>query len=116
MRNKIVSVLSLISLTIILAMMNFTTPTAAGPFGVLVFFVAVYLFVLGIVTAVARLFKRIFGKSKSLNDKDYLYVAVISFGPIILLLLQSFGTVNIGTMILTVFFVGLACFLINKRS
>ena len=50
-----------------------------------------------------------------MGRKHYLYAAVLAFGPIMLLLAQSLGSVSFLTVGLMVIFVFLACFLISKK-
>ena len=114
MFNRLMFLLSLVAIIVILAMINFTTPTGVGPLGVLVFFVMVYIIVFGIVNFVVGLFSKASGKKQG-RRKDRYYAAMISFGPIMLLLVQSFGSLNIITGAMVVFFVALGCFVIYKR-
>jgi len=117
MRNKIIPILSLVALFILLFMLNFTSPTDVGVFGVLVFFTMIFTLVYGIVFSVVKIFQRILNpKNFVVNFKTYLYSAIISFGPIILLLMQAFQSINLLTVFLTGLFVFLGCFLVNKRA
>lgn len=95
-------------------MLNFTTPTGVGPLGVLVFFVAIYVLTFGIFTFIVRMFSRILGRKP--GRKQYFYSVVLAFGPIMLLLAQSLGSISFLTVGLVVVFEFLACFLIKKRS
>ena len=115
MRDRIVTILSLVALIVILAMLNFTTPVDVGPLGVLVFFVAVYLLMLGITIAVIKLFRKILKKRGKLDNKGYLYAGAIAFGPIILLLMRAINTNSWLSIFAAIIFVGLACFLVKKR-
>lgn len=105
---------SLIAVIIILAMINLTTPTEIGPLGVLVFFTMVYLVVFGIVNLMVIGFRKMMGK-RDRTRKEHYYAAVIAFGPVMMLLIQSFGVLNIATATMTVIFILLGCFVINKR-
>ena len=106
--------LSLVSVIIILAMINLTTPTGVGPLGVLVFFTMIYIAVYGVVNLMVAAFMKASGK-KNGERKNRFYAAMISFGPIMLLLVQSFGSLNIVTILMVIVFVMLGCFVINKR-
>jgi len=114
MFNRLMFLFSLVAVVVILAMMNFTTPTDVGPLGVLVFFVMVYVIVFGIVNLLVGLFSKASGKKQG-KRKDRYFAAMISFGPIMLLLVQSFGSLNIITGAGVIFFVALGCFVIKKR-
>jgi hypothetical protein len=116
MRNHIFIALGIIALVILLVMLNFTTPTTVGPFGVLVFFTTVYLLFFCVFLGLWRIFRRMLGKKGELKRKDYICVGVIAFAPIMLLLMQSFGSANIFTFIGVGIFVFLGCFLVIKRA
>lgn len=114
MSKRLIPVLSLLAAILLLVMLNFTTPTGIGPFGVLVFFVAVYVIMLGVAQMLVRMVAKMM--KRNLAQREYLYSAVIAFGPIMLLLAQSLGSLSLTTVGLTVVFVALACFLIGKRA
>lgn len=114
MFNRLISFASLIAVVIILAMINLTTPTEVGPLGVLVFFIMVYLVVLGVVNLLVIFFRRMMGH-KERTRKEHYFAAMIAFGPVMLLLIQSFGVLNIATIAMTIMFVVLGCFVISKR-
>lgn len=117
MRNKIIPFLSLVALFILLFMLNFTNPTEVGVFGVLVFFTMIFVLIFGIVFSIVKVFQKILNpKNFVVNSKTFFYTGIISFGPIILLLMQSFQSLNLLTVFLTGVFVFLGCFLVNKRA
>ena len=97
-------------------MLNYTSPTEIGPFGVLLFFTTLYIATFGVVTFIMRLFYRSAFKKSVFRGKDYLFSAVLSFGPIMLLMARSFRAINIWTVSLIVIFLVLAEFLVVKRT
>lgn len=99
---------------IILAMINLTTPTGVGPLGVLVFFTMIYIAIYGVINLMVVAFMKASGK-KNGERKNRFLAAMISFGPIMLLLVQSFGSLNVITLLMVIVFVVLGCFVINKR-
>lgn len=113
--NRIVYWISIIGLAALILMLNLTTPTEIGPLGVLLFFTTLYLVIFGVITALFQAFLRIALKKDTLKNKDYLYTAVLSFGPIMLLMARSFGAVNLWTVGLIALFLALAEFLVYKR-
>ena len=113
--NRIVYITSIIGLAVLIMMLIFTSPTDIGPFGVLLFFTTIYVVVFGIVTFLVQAFQRIAFKKTTFKNKDYLYSAVLAFGPIMLLMAHSFGAVNLWTVMLICIFLGLAEFLVYKR-
>lgn len=115
-RKRIMSIVSFIGLAAMILMLFFTSPTEIGPLGVLLFFTTLYISVFGVISFLMQIFfKLAFGK-ETLSGKDYLYSAVISFGPIMLLMARSFGTINFWTIGLITLFLILASFLVAKRT
>lgn len=114
MPKHLIPVLSLTAVAVLLAMLNFTTPTGVGPLGVLVFFVAIYLLMFGIANLLVGIFMKLLGRNK--GRRRYLYSAILAFGPIMLLLAQSLGSISPLTVGLTLVFVILGCFLVAKRA
>ena len=114
MPKHLVPVMSLLAAVILLVMLNFTTPAGVGPFGVLVFFTTFYILMFGVALALVRFFARL--TRSQLGKKEYVYGAVVAFGPIMLLLAQSLGSMSPLTVGLTVVFVLLGCFLVSKRG
>lgn len=60
-------------------------------------------------------FLKIAFKKSNPKNKDYLYAAVLAFGPIMLLMARSFGAISVWTIGLIVLFLILAEFLVVKR-
>lgn len=114
MPKHLIPVLSLLAAVVLLLMLNFTTPAGVGAFGVLIFFIACYIVVLGISLMLVGVFTKILGKT--MGKRSYLYAAVIAFGPIMLLLVQSLGALNPLTVGIIVLLVFVVCFLINKTG
>ncbi len=112
MPKHLIPVLSLFAAIVLLLMVNFTTPAGVGPFGVLVFFTACYLLMLGISVAIVKLFRKLIGKQ--MGNRGYLYAAIIAFAPIMLLLVQSLGTLTPLTVALVVLVIFLVCFMVSK--
>lgn len=113
MPKRFIPVISLLAAVILLVMLNFTTPTGIGPLGVLVFFTTFYVLMFGLAVGIVKLFAHLLGKT--MGRKEYLYGVVVAFGPIMLMLAQSLGSVSLLTVALTVLFVLLGCFLVSKR-
>ena len=114
MPKHLIPALSLLAAIVLLVMLNFTTPPGVGPFGVLVFFSACYVLMLGIALALVKLFLKLAGKK--MGRRGYLYAAAIAFGPIMLLLIQSLGSLTPLTVVAVVILILLVCFLIAKSK
>ncbi len=113
--NRIIYSISIIGLAALILMLNFTSPTEIGPFGVLLFFTTVYITCVGIFTLLLQVFLRTAFKRKELSSKDCLYAAILAFAPIMLLMARSFGAINLWTISLILIFISLAEFLVKKR-
>lgn len=116
MHKRIIYIASFVAFVVILLMLNFTTPTAVGPLGVLLFFTTVYVLLYGVLTAGVTVGRKILGKGSKFPMKLYLYDAVIAFGPVVLLLMQGFSGIGIWTVGLTIIVVALSCFLVAKKA
>lgn len=114
MSKHLIPVLCLVSATILLVMLNFTTPMGVGPFGVLVFFTTFYALMFGLAVGLVGLLMRVLGKSS--RRRLYLYAAAVAFGPVLMMLLQAMGSISLMTVGLVAVFVFLSCFLISKRT
>ena len=114
--NHIISVASIVGLVALFLMLNFTSPTGIGPFGVLLFFTTIYVVCFCISSLLFQSFKKLAFKKPYLGSKDYLYSAIFAFGPIMLLMARSFGVISPWTVSLVVLFVCLAEFLAYKKA
>lgn len=113
--NRVIYSISIIGLVALIIMLNVTSPTEIGPFGVLLFFTTVYIVCFGLMTIVWQFFKKAAMKQMALRNKDYLYTAVMAFGPIMFLMARSFGAISVWTISLIIVFLFLAEFLVYKR-
>ena len=113
--NRIIYTVSGIGLAVLILMLTLTSPTDIGPFGVLLFFTTLYLVSFGVITLLLQAFVKIALKKSTFRNKDYLYSAVLAFGPIMFLMARSFGAINLWTIGLIVVFLFLAEFLVYKR-
>lgn len=113
--NRIIISLGIIGLAALTLMLTLTSPTEIGPLGVLVFFTTLYVVIFSFVTIVMFAFYRLAFRREIFRGKDYLYAAVVAFGPIMVLMARSFGAINIWTTALIIIFLFLAEFLVMKR-
>ena len=103
-----------------------TTPISAGPFGILSIFIFAYLSIVGLFTyaiyglsrVVAHLYN-VFISAKPYDTltfkRSYYFSTVISAAPIMLVGLQSVGTVGFNEFALVTIFVVIGCLYISKR-
>ena len=113
--NRIIILLGIIGLAALILMLTLTSPTEIGPLGVLVFFTTLYVVIFSLSALIMFVFYRLAFKREVFRSKDYLYAAVIAFGPIMVLMARSFGAINIWTLALIIIFLFLAEFLVMKR-
>ena len=113
--NRVIIGMAIVGLAALILMLNLTSPTDMGPSGVLLFFTTIYITIFGIFTLLMQAFLRIAFKKTDYRGKDYLYSAVLSFGPIMFLMARSFGAINLWTTGLIFIFLTLAEFLVYKR-
>lgn len=126
MLPRIVATISLASLCLLSAMLTFTSPSTAGPFGLLVIFVTAYLsfmglisfFLFGISHLVAMLLKGA-ATRKPVRPMEfrraYYLSTALAAAPVMLIGLQSVQQVGIYEFILVVIFEVIACLYISKR-
>lgn len=113
--NRIIYSISIIGLAALILMLVLTSPTEIGPFGVLLFFTTIYICFFGLITFLMQAFFKIAFKKTTFKNKDYIYSAVLAFGPIMLLMARSFGAISLWTVSLIAVFLFLAEFLVYKR-
>lgn len=113
--NHFIYGISILGLAALILMLNIISPTEIGPLGVLLFFTTVYVVCFGVVTFILQAFLRIAFKKKTFRNKDYLYSAILSFGPIMLLMARSFGAISLWTVGLIFVFLTLSSFLVHKK-
>lgn len=126
MLPRIIATLSLASLCVLSAMLTFTTPASAGPFGLLVIFICAYLTFIGLISFF------LFGISKlivSLTSgmavrkpmtamtfrRAYYFSTVLAAAPVMLIGLQSVRSINIYELLLVIIFEVVACLYVSRR-
>lgn len=113
--NRVTLSVGIIGLAVLILMLNLLSPSEIGPLGVLLFFTTIYVTVFSVTTFLMESFLKIAFKREKLSNKDYLYSAVLSFGPIMFLMARSFGAITIWTTSLIIIFLLLAEFLVKKK-
>ncbi|MBR0488216.1 hypothetical protein IJJ39_00860 [Candidatus Saccharibacteria bacterium] len=113
--NRIILGVGIIGLAALIIMLNVTSPTEIGPFGVLLFFTTLYAVFFSIFSLIMEVFYRLSARRETMRNKDYLYSAVLAFGPIMIMMARSFGIITPATIGLIFIFLLLAAFLVMKR-
>ena len=117
MVNRLILILSLVVLSIVLAILFLTSPATIGPLGILFFFVLVYFLSFGVITFFMKIFVRIFFARRVMIKKDYINAGIIAILPITILVLIASGLRNLIVLILgPILLVVLNFFLFTKIS
>lgn len=114
---------------ILLGVLNYADPVAAGPGGILLVFVIIYLIIASIlftvlhwgVQFVSRLIvkrnKRVTARSYHIGVRKAYYIAsAVAFAPVLLLALNSVRQLNLTDVLLVTVLIGLAIFYLVKRE
>jgi hypothetical protein len=126
MLQRVLATLTIFSLGVLALMLTLTTPATAGPFGLLVIFISAYLASLGLISFFLYGVRRViayasagFTTRRPLQPlsfrKAYYYSLILAAAPVMLIGLQSVGSVGIYELILVVVFEAIGCLYIAKR-
>lgn len=127
MLGRLIGVGMVIAVTALWLMFHATTPSIAGPLGVLLVFVLLYVLVLGVLTFLLFGANRLFIKIVKLISpekahqpmtflRSYYFSSVLALAPVILVSMQSVGGASVYDIVLVLLFVVVACFYIAKRT
>lgn len=112
-----VPILALFALVFLL---NYTSPSSAGPISILAVFVLIYIVVFGALALLLRSVNallRIVRIGKSFEMRKWYYVlSVVALAPVLLVALNTLGQLGILELVLVVMLVCLGCFYVIRRS
>lgn len=126
MLQRVIAIITVVSLCLLTLMLVTTTPASAGPFGLLLIFISAYLTCLGLISfflyGVSRVFIYAtagFTLRRPVQAipfrRAYYYSTVLAAAPVMLVGLQSVGAVGIYEFALVVVFEVIGCVYITKR-
>lgn len=126
MFKMIISVASMVGLCLLLVLLNVTTPATAGPFVVLLIFGLLYIATLGLLSYIiffsSRLISHLSGiimtrrPLTALTFKNsYYFSTLLAAAPVMIIGLQSVGSVGLYEYTLIAFFEIIGCIYIYKR-
>lgn len=126
MLPRIIATISLASLCLLSYMVTFTSPADAGPFGLLTIFITAYLTFVGMISfflyGVNRLALLVLAKGtakKAVRNftfkRAYYYSTVLALAPVLLIGLQSVGSIGFYEVGLVILFEIIACVYVGKR-
>jgi len=126
MLKKVLSISTVLSLCLLFVLLNVTNPSSAGPFGILIVFILAYLSSLGVVTffvywimRTVSYFSKPFMLKKPIERlslrRSYYFATVIAATPIMVVGLQSVGSIGVYELLLVVVFAIIGCLYVSKR-
>lgn len=126
MLGKFLLIGSIVATIILVLLLNQTTPTEAGPLGVLAFFVLTYLIILAATTFLLFTLSKLTAKLSAATTvkrpiralsfvKSYYYASILAIGPVMLLGMQSVGSVGFYDILLVTAFVGIGCVYVGRK-
>ena len=125
MLPHIVAIISVLALAVLLALLIFTTPVSAGPFGLLLVLVAAYIFSIGVISLVLYWGSRLttymvsgFVVKKPLKPiqyrRAYYYSTMLAMAPVMIVGLQSVGALGVYEVLLVFLFEIISCIYISR--
>lgn len=126
MLQRVIAIITVVSLCLLSLMLVTTTPASAGPFGLLLIFISAYLTFVGLISFFLYGMSRIivyasagFTLRRPVQQmpfrRAYYYSTVLAAAPVMLVGLQSVGAIGIYEFMLVVLFEIIGCVYITKR-
>ncbi len=124
---KVIATISLASLCLLSYLLTFTSPATAGPFGLLVLFIAAYLTFVGLISFFLLGMNRLMvalsaGMTlqkpirKTTFRRMYYFATVLATAPVLLVGLQSVQSIGLYEIGLVVLFQVVACVYVARRT
>ncbi len=127
MAGKTIVISTALAAVTLLLLLQTTSPSTAGPLGLLAVFFLIYIITLGITTellwvgsrifqAVARRFTSKRPPGRLRLAKAYYFSTVLALGPVMALALKSIGSLGLYESILIIIFTAIGILYISRRS
>jgi uncharacterized protein (DUF58 family) len=127
MLGKVLSISLVVAVTLLVTLLQTTTPATIGPLGILIVFILMYVSVLCVLTfllfSVSRVVEKIttsFTVKRAIHQlslrKSYYFSSVIALAPVMVVGMQSVGEVSFYEVMLVILFVAISCIYIAKRT
>ncbi len=127
MLGRVISVSVVLAVVILFVLLQTTTPSSAGPLGILLVFISIFMLVLGVLTflifwgskVLVRLLRVILPKTPRRPVslvRSYYFSSVLSLAPVIFIGMQSVGEVGFYDVLLVLLFIFVGCFYVAKRT
>lgn len=126
MLQRVIAIITVVSLCLLTLMLVTTTPASAGPFGLLLIFITAYLTSLGLISFFLYGISRVvvyastsFTMRRPLQPisfrRAYYFSTILAAAPVMLVGLQSVGSIGIYEFALVILFESIGCVYIAKR-
>ena len=127
MLGRLITIAGVAAAIVLLFFVTITTPTQAGPLGILVVFLCLYImmfsamtfFIVGLQRLIVKLASP-FTARKPLQSmsvsRAYYFSSILSLGPVMLIGMQSVGSIGFYEVGLVTLFMVIGCVYIAKRS
>jgi len=126
MLQRVIAIITIVSLCLLTVLLVTTTPASAGPFGLLLIFITAYLTSLGLISFFLYGISRVivyasagFMLSRPMLPmpfrRAYYYSTILAAAPVMLVGLQSVGAIGPYEFLLVVLFEVIGCVYITKR-
>jgi hypothetical protein len=127
MLGRVISVIVVLAVVILLAILQTTTPSTAGPIGILFVFIFIYMLVLGALTFLLFWGSKLLGRLRQVIThkaarsslsliRSYYFSSILALAPVIFIGMQSVGEVGFYDIALVLLFVAVGCFYVAKRT
>lgn len=122
MLHKLIAVSMIISIVVGLMIMQFTTPATIHPLGLLVFFVCLYVLMLGALTQILYIGSQFMQRhSKRRHNsisvwRSYQFASVLALVPVMLIAMRTVGAVTLLDVVFIGLFATVAVFYIARRG
>ncbi|MGK2896769.1 MAG: hypothetical protein ACSLEY_04200 [Candidatus Saccharimonadales bacterium] len=127
MISKVIGSITVAAVVLLFLVLNTTSPSSAGPVGILAVFFLLYISLTGLLTSVVVIMNRIVVKiSSSVRTRKpigqlswrraYYIASVVALGPVMLIGMGSVGRAGMAELLLVTIFVCIGLFYVEKRS
>ena len=127
MLARLISIAGIIAASVLLFFVTTTTPSHAGPLGILVVFLCLYVMLFSLLTFLIWGVQRVIVKLASpftvrrpmqpiTMSRAYYFSSVLSLGPVMIIGMQSVGGIGVYEAGLVVLFILIGCIYIAKRT
>ncbi|MEO8691184.1 MAG: hypothetical protein ABI397_00190 [Candidatus Saccharimonas sp.] len=120
MLKKTLALSTLASFVVLLAFMQVTSPSTTHPIGLLFVFILLYMLALGVLTYILYVGSSLavslrFTRARLSLKRAYIYASVVALAPVILVCIQTIGTISLYEVILVIAFEVIACFYVARH-